>query len=323
MVTTAAARSGSSETSWRPHARILSALRQYPLLRQLNALRQRDREAQRVRLRRDSSADVLRAPDDDPLIDRVQKLGAALLDATPWARSGQRQGREPPSKARPGHRDLDCDRDHALAPRWLPGHVAARRQGARGGCRHPAAVFPIFGAEVYDPESGTWTATGKMITGPFNAQATLLPDGRVLVTGPEQLYDPDSGTWAATGKMIAPRYNHVAILLWCTCACTPDSPPARAAPMMRSRSRRTWPSETYVNSIESGVPMTFMSAPVSGHPAWVVRTWGAPSTEAVARTSPSGSRSARPCQAPESANRPHPLSAGPRTARSPYRWHRC
>ena len=36
------------------------------------------------------------------------------------------------------------------------GHVAARRQGARAGT--------IGSSELYDPDSGTWTATGKMAT---------------------------------------------------------------------------------------------------------------------------------------------------------------
>ena len=43
---------------------------------------------------------------------------------------------------RPGHRDLVRHREHAQAPRWLPGHVAARRQGARRGCRRPGRGRP-------------------------------------------------------------------------------------------------------------------------------------------------------------------------------------
>ncbi len=38
---------------------------------------------------------------------------------------------------RPGQRDLVRHREHAQAPCWLPGHAAARRQGARGRCRRP------------------------------------------------------------------------------------------------------------------------------------------------------------------------------------------
>jgi hypothetical protein len=78
--------------------------------------------------------------------------------------------------------------------------------GGRG--RSPEALRGLASAELYDPASGTWRATGNMIEGPGEAGqgqfwATLLPDGRVLVVGGlAELYDPTSGTWTATGNMI-------------------------------------------------------------------------------------------------------------------------
>lgn len=65
-------------------------------------------------------------------------------------------------------------------------------------------------AELYDPESGAWSATGRMILPPRGFPATLLSDGTVLVGDDlgdgrpgAELYDPRSGIWSAVGPMIA------------------------------------------------------------------------------------------------------------------------
>jgi N-acetylneuraminic acid mutarotase len=92
-----------------------------------------------------------------------------------------------------------------------------------GGLTGPTNSVTISSAELYNPISGTWTTTGSMTTNRYAHTATLLPNGKVLAVGGNnlgvgfhrtaELYDPLLGTWTATGSMLNYRFQHTATLL--------------------------------------------------------------------------------------------------------------
>jgi len=72
-------------------------------------------------------------------------------------------------------------------------------------------------AELFDPTTGKFTATGSTLAPHLGQTATLLQNGKVLIAGGEttgaELFDPSSGTFAATGSMADSRTGHAAALL--------------------------------------------------------------------------------------------------------------
>jgi WD40 repeat protein len=77
-------------------------------------------------------------------------------------------------------------------------------------------------AELYDPDTGTWSLTGDLEQRVAFHTATLLQDGEVLVAGgvsgsavtrSAELYQVETGLWNFTDSLAKARYLHPATLL--------------------------------------------------------------------------------------------------------------
>jgi len=111
-----------------------------------------------------------------------------------------------------------CGTGPLATPRWvaestlLPGGQVLVTGGIPGAVA--AGVPATNTAEIYNPASGAFSATGNMNAGRSAHTSTLLPSGLVLIAGGSpgngvlssaELYDPISGTFSPTGSMAAGR----------------------------------------------------------------------------------------------------------------------
>ena len=95
--------------------------------------------------------------------------------------------------------------------------LLANGQGANNGrTKAQCRTFTLTSAEIYDPATGLFTATGNMIEARQRHAATLLPNGTVMVTGgiglqspaspmAGEIYDPVTGLFRASDDMDSPR----------------------------------------------------------------------------------------------------------------------
>ncbi len=132
-----------------------------------------------------------------------------------------------------------AERYDPTSERWSPtgnmatarrGHTATRLADGRvliaGGvtCCDASGEVLSGAAEIYDPATGVFQPTGSLATGRGFHAATLLADGRVLVTGgfitvdpsmtaSAEVYDPSTGLFDPAGAMQVGRVLHSAVLL--------------------------------------------------------------------------------------------------------------
>ena len=118
---------------------------------------------------------------------------------------------------------MNVPRTHATATVLQDGRVLV----VGGGSDASSAFKSTNTAEIFDPATGNWTPTAPMAFSRALHTATLLADGKVLVTGgastyhgsngtvraTAEIYDPRTATWRVAAPISVPRYHHTAVLL--------------------------------------------------------------------------------------------------------------
>ncbi len=154
---------------------------------------------------------------------------------------------------------------------------------------------PASGAWIYDPSSGTFSATGSMTTPRYAGTITLLPDGSVLMASSyrvggfsnslnpgavasAEVYDPGTGAFTATHDMTMSRFGQTATLL------------NSGKVLVTGGISGDYPGYLYVSSAEIYTPSVLVASPIlfslSGDGRGQGSIWHAATGETVSASSP-------------------------------------
>jgi len=171
-------------------------------------------------------------PTGDMVIERAGSIAALLPDGRVLVAGGEDRSENALASAeiydpatgkfaRTG--DMTEPRGQATATALRNGNVLI----VGGGSGHYPSQNVYRSAEVYDPATGKFTATGQMTVGRHKHAAVLLANGKVLIVGGSdnrdwhgeyssaEIYDPATGKFSVTGTMGAARFKlpYAAVLL--------------------------------------------------------------------------------------------------------------
>ncbi|MFG2874552.1 DUF6603 domain-containing protein [Streptomyces sp. NPDC048337] len=176
-----------------------------------------------------------RATNEAPLAGRTDHAALPLPKGGLLVAGGTRDGR---TLASAEVYEPARDRWRAAAPMTdaRSGHRMVPLPGGRllvvgGALATGGGTVPLAYCERYDPDTDTWTPAASLHTPRSGHQATVLADGRILVTGGDpvllpgngrisgrsqasaEIYDPVADTWTPAADMPAGRGRHRAVRL--------------------------------------------------------------------------------------------------------------